>query len=86
MLYNIFNSFKRLFGSIETYRKEIEEIEQVMRTLKSPLVFCHNDLLSGNLIYNQKRGQTHSLLLSTVSVVGLFEQIQLPSLILSMVV
>ncbi|KAJ1953357.1 hypothetical protein GGI12_006030 [Dipsacomyces acuminosporus] len=36
--------------SLETLRKELEQLEDVLVKLESPTVFAHNDLLSGNII------------------------------------
>ncbi len=44
------------FGSKETLQKEAIEMRRVIEELNSPLVFSHNDTLSGNIIYNNKTG------------------------------
>lgn len=36
-------------------RGEIEKLESILTGLNSPVVFCHNDLLSGNIIYEEHR-------------------------------
>ena len=39
--------------SFEDMREEVNKVERVAQALKSPIVFCHNDLLSGNIMINQ---------------------------------
>jgi ethanolamine kinase len=34
--------------------KEVMEVENLLKPLNSEVVFCHNDLLAGNFIYNQE--------------------------------
>lgn len=34
--------------------QEANQIRQIVQNLGSPIVFCHNDLLLGNVIYNEK--------------------------------
>ncbi|XP_055389828.1 ethanolamine kinase [Condylostylus longicornis] len=43
----------KIFSSISALRKEFEELYKILEKLDSPLVFCHNDLLLGNVIYNE---------------------------------
>ncbi|XP_065344692.1 ethanolamine kinase [Cloeon dipterum] len=35
--------------------KEFASLEENLKQLNSPVVFCHNDLLLGNVVYNEKR-------------------------------
>ncbi|TPX62686.1 hypothetical protein PhCBS80983_g00349 [Powellomyces hirtus] len=35
-------------------RKELAEMQQTLEALNSPVTFCHNDLLSGNIVYDEK--------------------------------
>jgi ethanolamine kinase len=37
-------------------RNEFNELFAVLEATKSPLVFCHNDLLLGNVVYTEERG------------------------------
>jgi len=39
-------------------RAEVESTEKRLTALNSPVVFCHNDLLSGNIIYNDETDST----------------------------
>lgn len=43
-------------GSTDTLEQEVKELTIELNKLDSPLVFCHNDLLCGNVIYNEKEG------------------------------
>lgn len=38
-------------------RKEFQELRAHLESLNSPVVFCHNDLLPKNIIYNEKSGK-----------------------------
>ncbi|KAI0236355.1 Ethanolamine kinase 1, partial [Lamellibrachia satsuma] len=37
-------------------RRELEELQRHLESIKSPVVFCHNDLLLANIVYNDKKG------------------------------
>ena len=37
-------------------KKEVEELWNHLENLNSPVVFCHNDLLPANIIYNREIG------------------------------
>ncbi|XP_070536927.1 ethanolamine kinase 1-like [Ptychodera flava] len=50
--------FKKHIPDYEQLGKEIEELMSVLVPLNSPIVFCHNDLLLGNVIYDE---QTNSV-------------------------
>lgn len=39
-------------------QREVDEVQQVCSALHSPLVFSHNDLLSGNILVIQPKGYT----------------------------
>lgn len=41
------------FGSITKLRIEFERLKSHLTKTKSPIVFAHNDLLLGNVIYNK---------------------------------
>ncbi|CAG8547481.1 12040_t:CDS:2 [Acaulospora morrowiae] len=43
--------FRKNFN-IEELNKELSDLEQELAKVKSPVVFCHNDLLHANIIYN----------------------------------
>jgi len=38
-------------------RREVAEIQEHVKQLNSPVVFCHNDILLHNVIYNPKAGK-----------------------------
>ena len=42
---------------MDILRKEIAEMKVVIEDLHCPLVFCHNDASSRNLIYNEETGK-----------------------------
>ncbi|XP_035521457.1 ethanolamine kinase 1-like isoform X1 [Morone saxatilis] len=42
--------------SFETLSAEMESLKRHLSQLDSPIVLCHNDLLTKNIIYNQKEG------------------------------
>lgn len=42
--------------SMKTIIKEIEELKSHLNHIHSPVVLCHNDLLTKNIIYNQEEG------------------------------
>lgn len=50
---------KELFEKIdfEQIRRDIDELKEESDKLNSPVVFCHNDLLSGNFMYDEKKGK-----------------------------
>ncbi|CAK8691900.1 unnamed protein product [Clavelina lepadiformis] len=37
----------------QVLRKEVDELESCLTNLNSPIVFCHNDILLHNVIYNE---------------------------------
>lgn len=41
---------------MDTLRGQYQWLRGVLKDSRSPLVFCHNDLLCGNLIYNEDAG------------------------------
>ncbi len=43
-------------GSTNELQREMEKMKEVLRHAQSPVVFCHNDLTSGNFIYNKDSG------------------------------
>ncbi|XP_026765148.1 ethanolamine kinase [Galleria mellonella] len=50
------NRFASSFGSITRLRIEFERLKSHLNKTESPIVFAHNDLLLGNVIYNQREG------------------------------
>ncbi|KAM3968238.1 ethanolamine kinase 1 [Aphomia sociella] len=50
------NRFASSFGSITRLRIEFERLKSHLNKTESPIVFAHNDLLLGNVIYNQDEG------------------------------
>ncbi|XP_053383984.1 ethanolamine kinase 1-like [Mercenaria mercenaria] len=40
----------------DVLRKELDELRVHLEALNSPVVFCHNDLLLKNIIYNEEKG------------------------------
>ena len=41
-------------------KKELEDLWNHLEALKSPVVFCHNDLLLKNIIYSEEKGKVWS--------------------------
>ncbi|KAL4719314.1 hypothetical protein ACJJTC_007735 [Scirpophaga incertulas] len=50
------NRFANSFGSISRLRIESERLKTHLVKTESPIVFAHNDLLLGNVIYNKEKG------------------------------
>jgi len=64
-------TFLRYFASLVVYcdryktevrskpqlKRELEDLQRQLEPLGSPVVFCHNDLLLGNIVYNDKKGR-----------------------------
>lgn len=42
--------------SKDELRKELDALKEHLESLNSPVVFCHNDLLLKNIIYNKEKG------------------------------
>lgn len=42
--------------SIAALEQELSDIKTIIEALNAPVVFCHNDLLSGNIIYHKETG------------------------------
>lgn len=42
-------------GGINQLKTDLSHVEQQLSKTKSPVVFCHNDLLMGNIIYDQEK-------------------------------
>ncbi|CAK9228105.1 unnamed protein product [Sphagnum troendelagicum] len=45
--------------SFSSIRSEVEEIKEISDTIGAPVVFAHNDLLSGNLMFNKEEGKLY---------------------------
>lgn len=45
---------KTQFPSIENLRDEFNNLYSILKDLQSPKVFCHNDLLLGNVIFTEQ--------------------------------
>lgn len=41
---------------MDSLKREVEEMERELTKLSCPLVLCHNDLQSRNIIYNDQDG------------------------------
>ncbi|KAH9639717.1 hypothetical protein HF086_014475 [Spodoptera exigua] len=50
------NRFTNSFSSITKLRIEYERLKTLLSKTESPIVFAHNDLLLGNVIYNKDEG------------------------------
>ncbi|XP_028590048.2 ethanolamine kinase 2 isoform X1 [Podarcis muralis] len=54
---NIFSLHQEVhIPSLEVLEEEIRWMKEHLSQLRSPIVFCHNDLLSKNIIYNKAEG------------------------------
>lgn len=49
-------SFLSSIGSIGDLRKEINWVKELLVDCKSPIVLCHNDIHSANIIYDEETG------------------------------
>lgn len=45
--------------SFESITTEVEELKEISNKFNAPIVFSHNDLLSGNFMYNEDEGKLH---------------------------
>ena len=54
-------SFVEDVGSLDELKRELDEMKFVLKDSQSPVVFCHNDLCSGNIIYNHETGANESV-------------------------
>lgn len=45
-----------LIPSYAVLEKEYETLEKTLSKVNSPVVYAHNDLLLGNILYNEKQG------------------------------
>jgi len=54
---DIQRSFVNSIGSVENLKEEIKWVKGVLVSCRSPIVLCHNDIHSGNIIYNESTSQ-----------------------------
>ena len=47
--------YQKYFGSNDL-KEQFEHLKQLLTALNQPVVFCHNDLLVNNILYDQKKG------------------------------
>lgn len=47
----------QIFPKTDELRRDFDELYKRLTQLNSPTVFCHNDLLLGNVIYSADRDQ-----------------------------
>jgi ethanolamine kinase len=52
---NVQSRMARFRYSKETLRQEYHELKRKINALNSPVVFCHNDIQIGNIIYNDEQ-------------------------------
>ena len=50
--------FKEIFNSLSVLSDEVDSLKSELSKSQTELVFCHNDLLCGNLIYNDIMGMS----------------------------
>ncbi len=63
MLFPPAHSFEEGVASIAILRKELVEMKGILSECVSPIVFCHNDLLCGNFIYDEDKGMKKPVVL-----------------------
>lgn len=49
-----FYRFNEMFPSLEELYKDFNVLYNHLKQTQSPVVFCHNDLLLGNVIYTEE--------------------------------
>ena len=54
---DIQKSFVNSIGSVENLVEEIRWLKGILVDCRSPIVLCHNDIHSGNIIYNENTGK-----------------------------
>ena len=59
---------KELIGSREELRKECQGLSSHLDKLNSLVVFCHNDLMSKNMIYCEEKGTFLSVIFSILEM------------------
>ena len=51
----MFFSFKKFIPKKESLISEVNQLESCLKKLCSPVVFCHNDLLLKNIVFNSEK-------------------------------
>lgn len=55
----LFDRMNELGLTKRQLENEVEHLESILESLKSPIVFCHNDLIPKNLIYDEQERKLH---------------------------
>lgn len=42
-------------------KEEIDHLKRVLLKHNCPVVFCHNDMLCKNIVYNKSKGRSYSM-------------------------
>lgn len=50
--------YQKYFGSNDL-REQFEHLKQLLTDLNQPVVFCHNDLLVNNILYDKNKGKVN---------------------------
>lgn len=53
----VFSRFEKVIKSHSSLLHEYQTLKDSLSKIDSPVVFCHNDLLLTNILYNQERNQ-----------------------------
>lgn len=56
---HIFVSSELGISNIDNLEKEVQNVLKTLYSIDSPIVFCHNDLLMKNIIYDQVTNKVH---------------------------
>ena len=48
-------------------RRELEMLQRELESVGSPVVFCHNDLIPANIVYDEKKGGLRLIKLSILA-------------------
>ena len=67
-------SFSEVFGGKEVLQREVVSLKVELDRLDCPLVMSHNDLLLGNVIYDEDSGEWVWLCMSCMVLAGNFRQ------------
>ena len=58
----LFFRYVSLIQPKQVLKEELDELRKHLEALNSPIVFCHNDPVLGNIIYNKQKGiLSHSI-------------------------
>ena len=55
---------------MDVLRQEVVRLKSELSKCNSPICFCHNDLLSANVIYNEENGEELVVCVLCVCVCG----------------